>query len=141
MELRNRVRYRLCAAAVFVWDGPHDGRLHGEGLTRDISVAGAFVFTRTCPPVGALLELEIFLAPIHGSGVKTVQIKTEAKVIRVEHGAGVEGFAAVSKDLTLLFDSKTRNAFGVSSADDEGGDASWKGLIGYGGYEINGKSS
>jgi hypothetical protein len=109
MEQRNRVRYRLSAAAVFVWDGPHDGRLHGEGLTRDISVAGAFVFTRTCPPVGAILELEIFLAP---------------RVIRVEHSDGAEGFAAVSKDLTLLFDRKTRNAFGVSSADEEGGDVS-----------------
>lgn len=124
MEQRNRVRYRLSAAAVFVWDGPHDGRLHGEGLTRDISVAGAFVFTRTCPPVGAILELEIFLAPIHGSGIRTVQIKTEARVIRVEHSDGAGGFAAVSKDLTLLFDRKTRNAFGVSSTDEEGGDVS-----------------
>ena len=119
MELRNRVRYRLSADAVFGWQGPKGNRLLAEGVTRDISVAGAFIFTRTCPPVGTTVELEIFLSTPPSSGVRTVQIKTEARVIRVEHSAGAPGFAAVSKDFTLLFDSKTRNAFGVSSADDE----------------------
>ena len=84
-------------------------------MTRDISLAGAFIFTRTCPPVGAALELDIFLSPVPGSGGRTVRIKTEATVVRVEHSAA-EGFAAVSKDFTLLFDSNTRNAFCVSSA-------------------------
>jgi PilZ domain len=117
MELRNRVRYRLSAAAFFFWEGPQGHRLSAEGVTRDISVAGAFIYTRTCPPVGATLELEILLSTAPRGGVKTVQIKTEARVIRVEHSATGEGFAAVSKDFTLLFESKTRNAFGVSSAD------------------------
>lgn len=119
MELRSRVRYRLSAAAVFFWEGPQRNRLSAEGVTRDISVAGTFIYTRTCPPVGATLELEVFLSTASGSGIKTVQIKTEARVIRVEHSAAGEGFAAVSKDFTLLFDGKTKNAFGVSSADDE----------------------
>ena len=121
-ELRNRVRYRLSANALFAWEGPQRSRLQAEGVTRDISVAGAFVFTRTCPPVGARLELDIFLSPAPGSGGRTVRIKTEAKVIRVEHSFGAEGFAAVSQDFTLLFDVNTRNAFSVSSADKtEGG--------------------
>ena len=117
VELRNKVRYRLSANAVFAWEGPHDGRLLGEGVTRDISLAGAFIFTRTCPPVGATLELQIFLSTAPGSGVRAVQIETEARVIRVEHSAGAEGFAAVSQDFTLLFDRKTRTAFGVSGID------------------------
>jgi hypothetical protein len=116
MELRNRVRYRLSADAVFAWEGAQARRLLGQGVTRDISVAGAFIFTRTCPPVGATLELDIFLSPAPGSGGRTVRIKTEAKVIRVEHSAA-EGFAAVSQDFTLLFDSNTKNAFRVSSED------------------------
>ncbi len=124
MELRNRVRYRLSAAAVFFWEGPQRNRLQAEGVTRDVSLSGAFIYTRTCPPVGATLELEIFLSTAPGSGKKTVRIKTEAKVIRVEHSPAGEGFAALSQDFTLLFDSKTRNAFGVSSASDEGGDDS-----------------
>ena len=53
-----------------------------------------------------------------------MRIKTEATVVRVEHSSPGEGFAAVSQDFTLLFDSNTRNAFAVSSASDEGGDDS-----------------
>jgi hypothetical protein len=117
MELRNRVRYRLSADAVFSWGGPNGIRLSGEGVTRDISVAGAFIFTRMCPPVGATLDLEIFLTSSSGGRGRTVQITTEARVIRVEHSGNAEGFAAVSRDFTLLFDSKTRRAFGVSGTD------------------------
>jgi len=116
-ELRNRMRYRLSADAVFAWEGAQHGRLVGEGVTRDISLSGAFVFTRTCPPVGATLELDIFLSPTLGNTGKTVRIKTVATVIRVEHTAAAEGFAAVSQDFTLLFDSETKNAFSISSAD------------------------
>jgi hypothetical protein len=78
------------------------------------------VFTRTCPPVGATLELDIFLTPPGNAG-RVVRIKTEATVIRVEHSATVEGFAALSQDFTLLFDSNTRNAFVVSSVVSNGG--------------------
>jgi hypothetical protein len=91
--------------------------LLGEGVSRDISVAGAFIFTRTCPPIGATLELEIFLSPAGGGSAKRVQIKTEARVIRVEHTASAEGFAAVSQDFTLLFDTRGRNRFLISSTD------------------------
>jgi hypothetical protein len=118
MELRNRVRYRLAADAVFAWQGPQGHRLLGEGITRDISVSGAFIFTRTCPPVGSSLDLEIFLFPAGGSG-RTVEIKAAATVIRVEHHPNREGFAAVSKDFTLLFDMNTGGAFGISGIDDE----------------------
>jgi hypothetical protein len=119
MELRNRIRYRFAADAVFAWEGPHGDRFLGEGITRDISIAGAFIFTRMCPPVGAILELEIFLSPPSGSSRRTVEIKTAATVIRVEHKPDCEGFAATSKDFTLLFDKDTENAFGISGVDDE----------------------
>jgi PilZ domain len=117
IEVRNRVRYRLSADAVFSWEGPQRNCLLAEGVTRDISVAGAFIFTRTCPPVGAMLDLEIFLSSAPGSKGRTVQIKTVARVIRVEHSNGGGGFAAVSRDFTLLFVGKRRNAFGVSGLD------------------------
>jgi hypothetical protein len=117
MELRNRVRYRLSADAVFAWEGAQHGRFLGEGVTRDISLAGAFVFTLTCPPVGATVQLDVFLSPALGSARRTVRIKTEATVIRVEHSGAAEGFAAISQDFTLLFDSNTRNAVYISSAD------------------------
>jgi polysaccharide export outer membrane protein len=116
MELRNRIRYRLSADAVFAWEGAKHDRLLGEGVTRDISLMGAFIFTATCPPVGAQVQLDVFLSPTPGAARKTVRIKTEATVIRVEHSAGSEGFAAVSQDFTLLFESNRGNAFWVSSA-------------------------
>jgi hypothetical protein len=118
MELRNRVRYRLSADAIFAWEGAQHGRLLGKGVTRDISLTGAFIFTSTCPPVGATVELDVFLYPVSGAVGKRVQIRTKAKVIRVEHSAETEGFAAVSQDFTLLFDSNGRNRFSISSAEE-----------------------
>jgi hypothetical protein len=104
MELRNRVRYRLSADAAFTWQGPQQNRLLGEGKTRDISVGGAFIFTRTCPPIGARIDLDIFLPLDQPSGARIIEIKTEATVIRVEHAPAGEGFAAISHDFELLFD-------------------------------------
>jgi hypothetical protein len=117
MELRNRVRYRLSADAVFAWQGAGHGRFLGEGLTRDISLTGAFIFTLTCPPVGATVQLDVFLCPTLGNSWKTVRIKTEATVIRVDHSAASEGFAAVSQDFNLLFESNKGDAVCVSSAE------------------------
>lgn len=114
MELRNRVRYRLSADAAFGWKGPENNQLRGEGVTRDICVTGAFIYTRMCPPVGATLELEIFLSQRPENKGQTLQIKTTATVIRVENSVDAEGFAATSQDFTLLFDGNSKKAFGVS---------------------------
>ena len=115
MERRNRVRYRLSANAVFAWEGATHGRLIGEGVTRDIGLAGAFISTLTCPPVGAMVQLDVFLSPALGNPRKTVRIRTEATVIRVDHSATSEGFAAASQNFTLLFDSNRKNEFCVSN--------------------------
>jgi PilZ domain len=118
MELRNRVRYRLSADAVFAWEGAKDARLLGDGITRDISITGAFVFTTTSPPVGTIVRLDIFLSSSQGRGLeKTVRIETEAEVIRVEHLATAEGFAAVSRDFRLMFGDDRRNSLCVSSVE------------------------
>jgi len=102
MELRKRVRHRLAVDAVFTWRGAEDSWLHGEGVTRDISVAGAFIFSLTCPPVGATIQLDMLLLPLD-SGARSLRLKTEAAVIRVEHAsAGAnEGFAVVLGELNL----------------------------------------
>jgi hypothetical protein len=122
MELRNRVRYRLSADAVFAWQGAEHGRFLGEGLTRDISLAGAFIFTLTCPPVGTTVQLDVLLSPMSGSG-KSVRIKAEATVVRVEHSDVLEGFAAVSEDFTLQFE-RNRDVFCISSAENTHGGVS-----------------
>ena len=111
-------KHGLGGEAVFSWKGPRKNQLRGEGVTRDISVAGAFIYTRMCPPVGATVDLEILLSQRQGNKGKNLQIKTTAKVIRVENSAGAEGFAATSQDFTLLFDGNSRNAFGISGTEE-----------------------
>jgi PilZ domain len=114
-ELRNKIRYRLSADAVFAWEGLQHNRLQGKGITRDISLAGTFIFTPTSPPVGAKVEVDIFLAPPFGSSGKKVRIRAAARVTRVEHSETCEGFAAVSQDFKLLFSSNGREQFCISS--------------------------
>src|SRR5579859_6770227 len=50
MDMRKEIRYRLDAPAVYSWEGMCGRRFHGEGITRDISVQGAFIVTATAPP-------------------------------------------------------------------------------------------
>ena len=112
------MRYRVTASAVFAWESAHHHRLVGEGVTRDVSVDGAFIFTRSCPPVGATLDLQIELSPASETRATRVHIRTVARVIRVEHGPSGEGFAATSEDFTLLFDSEADERFGRTDGAD-----------------------
>ena len=101
MELRTQVRFRLAANAVFTWESGHCSRLLGNGVTRDISLAGVFILTSNSPPVGTGVQLEIFVPPLL-RGARSVRIKTEATVIRIEHSGGAEGFAVVGQGFSLL---------------------------------------
>jgi len=49
MEMRREMRYRLDASALFSWESAQHTRLQGEGVTRDISVFGAFIVTPCAP--------------------------------------------------------------------------------------------
>jgi hypothetical protein len=83
---------------VFSWEGAHGSRLQGEGLTRDISLSGAFLLSPTCPPAKAAVRLDIFLPPLH-NGAPRVRIQAEAQVVRVDSlfpENGGCGFAVVS---------------------------------------------
>lgn|ERR671923_2764418 len=100
MELRKRVRHRLSASAVFSWQGAEQCCLSGEGVTRDISFDGAFIYSLTSPPCGTTIQLDVLLLPLH-SGERSLRMKTDATVIRVEHTNGSEGFAVVMEDISL----------------------------------------
>jgi hypothetical protein len=103
MEKRTAIRYRLDAPAIFSWESTQHKRMQGEGVTRDISPFGAFVFTPTCPPVKTTIQLEVLLPPLTGARA-TTRIKGEARVLRVEpkREKGVTGgFAVLSDGLNL----------------------------------------
>jgi hypothetical protein len=90
------------AKVVFRWDGPDSGHYQGEGITRDMSVAGAFVLTATCPPPNSLVQMDVLL-PLSDGGSKAL-MKADMMVLRVEHdaaGSKRSGFSAVSKGFSL----------------------------------------
>jgi hypothetical protein len=101
MEMRNQIRYRLDAPALFSWEGVHHRRFQGEGITRDISVQGAYILTATIPPPDCPILVDLHLPSL--SGMKaTMRITGKARVIRVEHSSSdiwIHGFAVVTDDL------------------------------------------
>src|SRR5947199_10171523 len=86
MEFRKRVRHRLAASAVFTWQGAQQSWLSGEGVTRDISFDGAFIFSLTCPPCGTAIELDVLLLPLH-SGERSLRMRSEERRVGKEGGS------------------------------------------------------
>lgn len=87
---------------MFRWNGPEDGHYQGEGVTRDLSVAGAYVVTATCPPPNAVVQVEVFL-PLSEGGMRAM-MKADMVVLRVEHevaGNNRSGFSVVGKGFSL----------------------------------------
>ncbi len=101
IEMRKELRYRLDAPAVFSWEGVGHKRFRGEGVTRDVSVQGAFILTATMPPPDCPIQLDLLLPSL--TGMKTMmRITGRARVLRVEHPSSdtwIHGFAAVADEL------------------------------------------
>ena len=101
MEMRKEIRYRLDAPAVFSWEGMRHKKFQGEGITRDISVQGAFILTATMPPPDCPVQVDLLLPSL--TGMKAMmRITGRARVIRVEHPskeAWIHGFAVVTDEL------------------------------------------
>ena len=84
VERRKSIRYRMNASVMFRWSSPDNGHYQGEGATRDMSVAGAFVMTATCPPPNAVVQMEVFL-PLQDGTSKALMKADMTVVMRVEH--------------------------------------------------------
>jgi len=120
MERRTQDRYMLNARALFSWEGPEQKRFEGDGVTRDISIAGAFILSRSCPPTHTKVQVELFLPPIHGT-VATVRMRAEARVLRVESGPPGEqqsGFAVDSPGFRLPSEVEPDSESGSSLTND-----------------------
>jgi hypothetical protein len=101
MEMRKEIRYRLDAPAVFSWEGARHRRFQGEGITRDISVQGAFILTATMPPPDCPVQVDLLLPSIAGM-MSMMRITGKARVIRMERKSSdnwIHGFAVVTDDL------------------------------------------
>jgi hypothetical protein len=101
MDMRKEIRYRLEAPAIFSWENFQNKRLRGEGLTRDISILGAFIVTPTCPPNLTVIRVEVVLPSLEGMQTG-IRILGRAQVVRIVHrsgGKGENGFAVMRDDL------------------------------------------
>jgi hypothetical protein len=90
------------AQAIFHWKKSRSEHSQGEGITRDVSVMGAYVVSSTCPPVNTKIRMEIIF-PRPGSPI-TPSIKSVVTVIRVEHdivGDIQSGFSVAGKNFSL----------------------------------------
>ena len=119
MEMRREMRYRLDAQALFSWESAQHTRLQGEGVTRDISVFGAFIVTPTCPPINVPIQVEVVLPSLTGRK-PVIRVSGTARVLRVDHsptGEGGNGFAVVSKDFSRWNMSSDQSEFVSDSAE------------------------
>src|SRR5271170_6837220 len=103
MELRRAIRYPVAALVVFKWKDRAGGLARGTGVTRDISVTGAFIMTPDCPPPGSTLTVEIFLPHFENHG-QSMRMVTEGRVMRVERsilGESQDGFVVVTEGFAI----------------------------------------
>lgn len=101
MDMRREIRYRLDAPAVFSWETLGHRRLQGEGITRDISVQGAFILTATMPPPDCPIQVDLLLPSLAGM-TAMMRITGKARVVRVDYKSSegrVHGFAVVTHGL------------------------------------------
>jgi hypothetical protein len=124
-ERRKGIRYRMNASVMFRWSGPENGHYQGEGFTRDMSVAGAFILTATCPPPNAVVQMEVLL-PLSDGGSKAL-MKADMMVLRVEHdisGSNRSGFSVVGKGFSLrtFSDQETRLVDDIIRGAEEAGE-------------------
>ena len=93
VEKREAVRFRLSARVIFRWSDQSGARREEAGRLRDISVVGAFVFSKILPPVKAKLSLDIELPPLEKNTSERLHLKGDGEVARVENTGAESGFA------------------------------------------------
>ena len=80
-----------------------------EGQSRDLNGRGIYVQSKLIPPVGAYVEMNIFLSQ-SGLPTRPAEVHAEGRVVRIESGnssSEVSGFAAMNHTV-ILRDSQGR---------------------------------
>ncbi len=103
MQVRNYTRRSLALPILFAWEDKRGVRRRGDGITRDVSAGGTFLFTETCPPAGTKIEFELFLPKISEQS-SIIRVQGKGRVLRVElprDGEERGGFAAAHTKFVL----------------------------------------
>jgi len=98
LEQREQFRYGVRALVDFEW--MDEGVLRsGQGLTRDISSKGMFIYSDSEPPTKADLRVKVSIGSV-AEGFTNVQLRANALVVRVEPSSitGIQhGFAILNR--------------------------------------------
>ena len=110
-ERRTALRYPLRLPVVFSWQD-ETGRVHGcDGYCRDLGSRGIYVTAQLVPPLGASVEMNVFL-PRPGHSTRPSEIHAIGRVVRSEKQTPVSeaaGFAAMNHT-TRLRETRTGHA-------------------------------
>jgi len=103
VERRERNRFNVSAGVTFEWSDANGMERCGQGVTRDISAKGLFIFSDCLPPAKVDLRLEVLFGSVVEAG-SNLQLKAEGVVLRVETApnlATLGGFAVLNKSHNL----------------------------------------
>jgi PilZ domain len=83
VEERKAIRYAMAATASFVWQDERGVRVKAEGITRDMSGNGAFIYSAVGPIEEVPIRVEFELPPLE-EGKAPLRLRVKARVVRVE---------------------------------------------------------
>lgn len=110
MELRNEFRYALSLKALFLWSDENGALQTAEGITRDLSTKGAFVYSPISPPQYSRVRMGLDLALPGGTDAR-LHISVKGRIVRIERYLDDpvhSGFAVLSESTIL---GQSRNFF------------------------------
>ena len=98
LESRRDTRYALRVGVTFSWKDTNGSMSRGQGLTRDISLRGAYIYSTTCPELETAMRLSIHF-PNQPTTVRALRTLSIARVVRRDDKSIVNesGFAVVSR--------------------------------------------
>lgn len=123
MERRGATRYRLRLAVAYSWRDEAGAVQGSDGHSRDLNSRGIYVQSELIPPIGAYVEMNIFL-PRRGHPRGPAELHSEGRVVRIESASSsseVAGFAVMNHTVNLR-DSQGRVLDGQNSWNEFGFD-------------------
>jgi len=103
MERRGTTRFRLRLAVAYSWKDAAGVVNGGEGQSRDLSSHGIYVQSKLIPPLGAYVEMNVFLLQ-SGQLALPAELHAEGRIVRIESGnssSEMAGFAAMNHTVIL----------------------------------------
>ena len=103
VEQRKVFRYAIVATATFAWQDQGGIPQKSEGITRDMSGSGAFIYAAVGPTEQVPARIEFELPPLE-EGKTPLRVRVKARVLRVERDPADpvhSGFAVSYEDAVL----------------------------------------